>query len=161
MIAYFVPFVAVVVLTVLASQSAEVARQRDELLPLINFEPFVYVLFVGAGVSLIFSHRSRIPEILGAALVVPFSGALTGWGAGLTLVELLSGHWQNVLIGISLSILMAVITLAPVFIVGHAATFTADVRDRLFRKPLHVGLAHLMAISLVVGGLVGLWSVYG
>ncbi|MCZ4284439.1 MULTISPECIES: hypothetical protein [Marinobacter] len=161
MIAYFFPFIAVVVLTVLASLSVEVARQRDELLPLLNFEPFVYVLFLGAGVSLIVSHRSRVPEILGTALVVPFSGALTGWGAGLTIVELLSGHWQNVPVGIALSVLMAAITLAPVLVVGHAASFTADVRGRLFRKPLHVWLTHFMAISLIVGGLFGLWSVYG
>lgn len=105
MIAYFVPFITVVVLTVMASLSAEVARQRDELLPLLNFEPFVYVLFLVAGFSLMISHRSRVPEILGTALVVPFSGALTGWGAGLTFVELLSGNWQNVPVGIALSVL--------------------------------------------------------
>ncbi|WP_139209234.1 hypothetical protein [Aquisalimonas asiatica] len=162
MIAYFFPFVAVVVLTVLAKVSAGIELQRDELLPLLNFEPFVYVLFLGAGVSLIVSHRSRVPEILGTYLVVPFSGALTGWGgAGLTIVELLSGHWQNVPVGIALSVLMAAITLAPVLIVGNAANFTADVRSRLFRKPPHVWLTYLMAVSLAAGGLFGLWSLYG
>lgn len=161
MIAYFVPFITVVVLTVIASLSAEVARQRDELLPLLNFEPFVYALFLVAGFSLMISHRSRVPEILGTALVVPFSGALAGWGAGLTFVELLSGNWQNVPVGIALSVLMAVITLAPVLIIRHAVSFTADVRDRWFRNSVHVWLTYFMAISLVVGGLFGLWSVYG
>lgn len=161
MITYLVPFVAAALLTALAGHSAEITKQRDELLPLLNFEPFVYVLFIGAGLSIALSYRSRIPQVLGSALVVPFSGALTGWGVGLTITELLAAHWNNILVGVSLSALMAAVTLAPVVIVGRVAAFAVEARGRLFPNPLHVWLAHLMSGVLIAGGVVGLWSVYG
>lgn len=71
--------------------SPQLARQRDEFLPLLNFEAFVYALFVVTGFSILAKNRPRVGEWFASFFIVPFSGALSGWVLGLTLSVLAQG----------------------------------------------------------------------
>ncbi len=94
MIPFLASFVPVAVMTLCAEAGSDaLRRQRDELLPLLNFEPFVYVLYIVAGVSMVMLHRARFAERFASWFVVPFAGAFTGWGCGLTVAALLRGDW--------------------------------------------------------------------
>lgn len=162
MIAFFALFIPVAALTLFAHpDNTALLRQRNELLPLLNFEPFVYLLFLFAGLSILFSHRTRLPSWFATLFIVPFAGALSGWGFGLTLFTLFKGQWKSALAGLALTTLVMGFCLAPA-VISHVATELAkDVRGKLFPKKIHLFLVNGMGVVLVAASAVGLWSLYG
>jgi hypothetical protein len=161
MVTFFVFFVPVALLTVASGGAAgPVARQRDELLPLLNFEPFVYLLFVIAGASIFVSFRSQWAEKFGSLIIVPFAGALTGWGFGLTVLVLFRGEWRAALAGLGLTVFVAAFTLAPVFLVRRASVLGREVLGRLFPNRMHVLTIYALALALFTAGVAGLWGLY-
>lgn len=162
MISFFALFIPVTVFTLFAhSGNGALHRQRDELLPLLNFEPFVYLLFLVAGLSILFASRSRLPNWFASFFIVPFAGALSGWGFGLTLGVLFSGQWRSALIGLALTAFVAVFCLAPAVINRLAIDFAQDILGRLFPKRHQVLAVYSMGVVLVAASAVGLWGLYG
>ena len=69
MISFFAPFGLLTLLTLFAHMgSSPSEHQRDELLPLLNFELFVYVLFLVTGLSILFAFRSGLSKGKGQVL---------------------------------------------------------------------------------------------
>lgn len=162
MIMFLALFIPVAALTLLADFGGRaLARQRDELLPLLNFEPFVYLLFLFAGLSMLFAVRSRFPRWFATFFMVPFAGALSGWSFGLTLVVLLQGMWRPTLFGVALTAFVALFCLSPVFITRVATGLAQEIRGKLFRRRHDLLMVNGMGVIFVAAGAVGLWGLYG
>lgn len=114
---FFAPFGLVAALTLFAHLGSKTAEhERNELLPLLNFEPFVYLLFVVTGLSILFAFRSRISGWFASFFNIPAAGALSGWGFGLTIYVLFHGEWRNALVGFALTTFIAAYCLSPVLL---------------------------------------------
>ena len=162
MIPFFALFIPVAALTLFERSGNSIfLRQRDELLPLLNFELFVYLLFVITGLSILFAFRARLSSWFASFFIVPFAGALSGWGFGLTLSVLFRGEWHNALVGFALTLFVAAFCLSPV-VLSHLSTKLAqDAFGKLFPKRHQVLAAYGMGAYFLVAGAVGLWGLYG
>jgi len=161
MIPFLASFVPVAAFTFFAEAGSDaLRRQRNELLPLLNFEPFVYVLYVVTGVSMLIRHLVRFAQWFASWFIVPFGGALTGWGCGLTVAVLLRGEWRVAIGGIALTVAMGAFALAPAVIAVRALSLADRVCGRLFRTRAHVLAINGIALVLIELGIVGLWGLY-
>ena len=162
MVVFFALFIVVAFLTVLGGfiVNPEFVQQRDELLPLQNYEPFVYVYLIIAGLSIELSFRSQHHEWFASIFLFPFAGAISGWSFGLALMDVMKGNWQEVMVGLACTFCISMFSLVPVLLVRQASTISRDVLGRWFRNSLHVLMVHGIVIIFVVAGVIGLWGFY-
>lgn len=140
--------------------------QRDELLPVLNFQPFVYLLFVIVGISIVVSIHSRAynwlasTEIFASLFIIPFAGAFSGWSFGLTIVALLHGQWIIGFSGLALTGLIAGFCLSPVILSRIAVALAQEVKSKLFPKRVKYISANIIALTLISTGAIGLLDSY-
>lgn len=156
--AYIYVLIAVTVLSAWAVFDPQVAVQRDELIPKLNFEPFVYLLYLVTGISIfVRATPARVSEI-SSIFLLPFSAAFTGWGLGITISELIKLNFKNVAVGLLLTALMAIVTLAPVVQSWLWVNLVQDVRGRWFAPKSRLRLVHAVSVGFIVLGFFGLLS---
>jgi hypothetical protein len=158
----YIPTLAVVaLLTFLAEFGIPiVASQRDGFLPLANFEPFVYSLYIASGLALAVPSLARLPERFIDWFVLPFAAALAGWGLGLTLSVLATGQIRQALLGLFLTSLTAAFSYAPIFFVRRAKSIRDEVFGRMFGNRKGRVLVYGMSLVFLTCGFVGLWRKY-
>lgn len=139
---------------------AGIGEHRDELLPLVNFEPFVYVLFIFSGTSILLSLKPHVAEGVSNTFILPFSASLTGWGVGLSLAQALDLDFSSAAVGVVLSAVMAFVTLSPAIIATKALKLAEDLQNRWFAKRLQVWAVNLLGIWLFGSGCAGLMQPY-
>ncbi|QVQ27625.1 hypothetical protein [Achromobacter deleyi] len=137
--------------------ASQLLEGRDSFLPLKVFAPSIFLLFVLAGLSTFTSLRSRMTEWLASQFLLGFAGALTGWGAGLTLSALIRTDWRAAVAGTLLTLCVIVLSLAPVFMVRRFEAFRRDAHGRLFPQRRLIIATRLMALVFLFGGMYGLF----
>lgn len=158
---YFPIFVTVTLLSFLAEfGNSNLRVQRDEFLPIANFEPFVYALFLATGFARVTPWLARLPARFIDVFMLPFAAALTGWGSGLTLMVLCKGQFHQVMFGLCVTLLMAAISYAPIFVVRQVISIQDQIFARMFRTWAEVLFANGLAVYFLGAGLVGLWGLY-
>lgn len=158
---YIFILLTVSVLSALTAFNPDLAAQRDELLPLMNYEPFAYALYLATGFAILFSFAYSLPTAIAEKFIAPFSATLTGWGLGLTIAELVYLNFQNVVIGLLLTVIMFIFTMTPVWLTMQVITMAKKVRDQWFAKKRAVWAVNVIGLFFVVSGLLGFWQKYG
>lgn len=162
MISFFAPFGLVTLLTLFGRMGSSPSEyQRNELLPLLNFELFVYLLFLVTGLSILFAFRSRLSSWFATFFNIPAAGALSGWGFGLTLAMLFRGDWVSVLTGLAITAFVTGFCLSPVILTRLSTQLAQDALGKLFPKRHQVLAVYGIGTYFSVAGAVGLWRLYG
>lgn len=134
-------------------------RLRDELLTPSSHEVFIYILLILTGASILVPQARRWPSWFASTFVLPSAGAISGWGAGLTLLALVQGDWRQFFAGVVLTLLATMLTLSPVLVAQQAGWLTQFVRGRLFQNRAHARMLNALGTFFIVVGGFGLQGI--
>ncbi|MEP1553313.1 hypothetical protein [Paraglaciecola sp.] len=166
---FFTLLVLVTIFTLGAKyEIVKFSQLQSENIAKDNFEFFLYIYILLTGLLAASSYEERslfrkfIRSFTGLikSIYLGFSGALVGWGLGLTLYVISIGEFSSIALGLVLTSFMLLFAMAPAWYHEQILAQKDSMTGFIFTKPRFAKLFQYIGYVFVLASLFGLYDCF-